>query len=341
MSNNRNLIILVLVLVVAGVVYSLTSRQRSHVDATGGFVDLYEGPVATADVWGIEVHKAGDPTQGFSLVKRGEDWFMTSHHDAPANVNKIRTLLGNVEGADGELRSDDAGVLDAYALADTQAIHLVLKKENGEALLHWLVGKRSGQGGFVREDGSSRAYLASHNFLSDFGIWGDELGEPTHTAWLELQVHKEEREDIHAIELRSDAGTLVLRKEFAEPEVAEDDSTAAPATPLEYEWRVERPDNFLAKKTVADGILGNLASLRARDVVGPDVTNETYGLDADADRAVVTYADGSTDTLWFGSAFEDDDSQLYFRKEGEDLVWALPSYLQKNIFKPVDELRPE
>lgn len=341
MSNNRNLLILAVVLVAAGVLYSLTSRQRSHVDASGGFVDLYEGTLATTEVWGIEVHKGGDPEAGFSLAKQGDDWSMTSHFDAPANVNKIRTLLGNVEGAEGELRSDDGDVLDAYALADSQAIHLVLRNESGDPLLHWLVGKRSGQGGFVRRDGSNRAYLASHNFLSDFGIWGDELGAPTHTSWLELQVHKEERDDIHAIQLVSDAGTVRMRKEFAEPEVAEGDSTAAPVTPAEYEWRVEEPGNFLAKKTVADGILGNVASLRARDVVGTDADNPAYGLGDDAARVVVTYADGTEETLWFGAEFPDDDSQVHFRKEGEDLVWALPSYLRTNIFKPVDELRPE
>jgi hypothetical protein len=350
MGSNRNLLILVIVLVVLGGLYMFTSRQRAYVDPTGGYRDIVEGTLSTDDVFGIDVYRGTNEEDGFQLVKRGDLWVMTNHFDAPANVNKVRTLLGNLESMEGEYRSDDPSVLADYDLDDSTAVHCVVKNEQGEPKVDLLIGKRSGSGCFVRFTGSPEVLLANQNLLNDFGIWGEDLGDPNRSAWLDLVAFKVERDDVRDIDLTWSDGHLDMKKEFQEPpktEPAATDTTAAettppaPPPPTEYEWRVTAPKSFLAVKTKADGILNSLVNLRARDVVARDGDLDSYGLTGKCDQVVVTEADSTAHTLLFGNPLPDDENQFYFKVKGEDLVWSMPKYVRTNIFKKPSDLEPE
>lgn len=336
MGSQRNLIILLLVFVGLGALYFVGSRSRSELDTSGGYVELVEGALSTQEVFGVKIRKGEE--EGFTLVKRGDQWFLPGQHDAPANVNKLRTLLGNLETASGERRSSDAAVFGDYLLGDSEALHLQIQDEGGSDLLHLLIGKRSGNGGFVRFADSNEVLRVDHNFLSDFGIWGEEITSPAHGTWIELAAFKANRDDVRTIELSWPDGPLVMSKEFAETAL---DSTGSVVDPAGYEWRVGSPSNFLAKKTTADGILGSLVGLRARDVVGsaePDSLG-AWGLGDAADHALLRMADGSEHDLLFGSPKGED--QFYFQVAGESLVWSMPNYLRGNIFKDLQALKPE
>ncbi len=339
MGSNRNLVILVVLLVVLGGTYMLTSQQRSHMDNTGGFRDVVEGPLSTDDVFGIEAYRGENREGGVVMSKRGTDWVLTNHHDAPANENKIRTLLGNLESMEGEFRSDDAGVLGDYQLEDANALHVVVKGESGADLHHFLVGKSSGSGGFVRTDGSNEALLASHNLRSDFGMFGEDQTDPDRASWIDLVVFELDRNEAASLDLKSSEFALVMNKEFPEVQA---DSTGAQALPdpSAYEWRVTVPESFQATKTQADAILNSLTNLRARDIAGRDMKEE-YGLGDDADRVTVTMKDSTQHTLRFGRQLPDDESQCYFQVEGEDIVWTMQNYIRQNVFKDPKDLKPE
>lgn len=338
MGNNRNLIVLALVLVVLVGAYVLTQDRRPDLDTTGGFVELVEGTLSTDDVYTLSLSK-GD-AEGITIVQRDGNWVVASHHDAPANLNKVRTVLGNLETVSGELRSEDASVLDAYALDDDSAYHLEILDEGGAPMAALLIGKRSGTGCFVREPGSDRVLLADHNFLSDFGLWAEDRPAPNADLWIDMAVVKLDREAVRNVELITDTGTLALTKEFVDLATAGEDSTETLPDDNAYEWRVTGPEEFVASKTRADGVLASMVSLRARGLVGDTVADE-YGLGDDARRAVVTLEDGTSTTLRFGDATPDDESLLYFQVEGSPLVWTLPDYVAKNVFKSADDLKTE
>lgn len=345
MQSRRNLLAMGGVLVLLVAVYLLTNTRREQLDTTGGYVKLVEGTVSTDEVFGIEAWRGTARDKALQLAKRGDSWVVASRNDAPANLNKIRSLLGNVEGLEGEVRSDDAAVLADYGLADSSSVHLVLKKEAGDERLHLLLGKRSGNGSFVRKDGSTQAVLASTNLLGDFGMWGDDPTDPDPKQWLELEVYKVDREQVSSLNLRHEGKFLELKKEFEEPPPAPatTDTTAAapPVAAQTYEWRVSKPSSFLALKTRGDGILGALASVRARDLADPALAVDVTGLDAKADLAIVTLASGASDTLLFGKSLVGDDTQLYFKVAGHERTWLVPSYIKQNIFKKPDELKPQ
>lgn len=340
MGNNRNLIVLVVVLLVLVGGYVLTRDNREALDTTGGFVELVETTLSTDDVYTVSIAHGGE--DDVTVVQRDGTWVVSSHFDAPANVNKVRTLLGNLETVSGELRSDDATVLDAYALDDENAYALRVLDETGNALAAFLVGKRSGSGCFVREPGSNRVFVADHNFLSDFGVWGDEREAPKATGWIDMAVVSLERDAIRSIELETPDGRLMMEKEFVEVEPATVDSMATEAAPdpNAYEWRVTQPERFIASKTRADGVMASMVSMRARDIVGDTVTDQ-YGLGDEARRATVTMEDGTQMALLFGATSPDDDASIYFQVAGEPLVWSMPNYVADNVFKSAEELKTE
>ena len=339
MGGNRNLVVLLVLLVLLVGGWFLTRDRRPELDVTGGFVELVEGTLSTEDVYTVAVAHGGDPESGFTVVQRDGDWVVSSHWDAPANVNKIRTLLGNLETVSGEVRSDDASVLDAYALDEANAYSLRVLDEGGQALTEVLIGKRSGSGSFVREPGSNRVLAADHNFLSDLGVWGDAREAPAVTSWIDMAVLSLDRGAVRTIELFDGGSRLAMTKEFVEVE-ATDDSTDVAPDPDAYEWRVSGSDSFVASKTRADGVMAAMVSMRARDLVG-DTVEESFGLGDDARRVVVTLEDGTTHGLRFGQPLTDDEAQLYFQIEGEPLVWTVPDYVAKNVFKSADELKTE
>lgn len=344
MGSNRNLVILLAVLVVLAGMYALSSQQREHIDQTGGFVDLVEGQLSTDEVYGISITKGGD--EGVEIVQRGDRWEVDSYHDAPANLNKVRSLLGNLESVEGELRSEDPAVLPDYSLDDENAYHIVVREESGTPMVDLRIGTSTSRGVFVRRSGSDTVYLADHNFLSDLGIWGDERKVPEAKSWVDLQVLEVDENQVVALEIR-DGQTLRMEKEFEEePATAEADSAAmeaAPPAPAEktYEWRVTDPESFLATRTKAEAVLNSLSGLRASDVVTRGEAPEGSGLGDDASVVVILGEEGPLHTLRFGASLEGDTKARYLRVDDGELIWSVPEYVCKNVLKTADDLRPE
>ncbi|RKZ09263.1 hypothetical protein DRQ53_06750 [bacterium] len=339
MGNNRNLIIMLVVVVGLAALYMLSSQRRPTLDQSGGFVDLVEGTLSSDEIESISIRR-GD--EGFKLANTDAGWVIEDHFQAPGNLNKIRTLLGNLEAVSGEIRSDDADVLGSYALADSQAYRLQVAGH-----LDLLIGKRSGSGCFVRKAGSNRVYVTDHNFLSDFGLWGDDRPVPEVSSWVDLLAFEVLRDDITRIRIEGEETVLLDREliieETAGDEAVEGDASTAPPVAAgspgnNYEWRIN--EDFVGSRSRGDAILSALVSIRARDVLARDENPEGSGLDS-PDRVTVTIEGGSELTMLFGGAVAEMSGQVWFRVEGEELVWAVPEFVKNNLFKSADELRAE
>lgn len=340
MGNNRNFVILGLVVVVLVVLYAMSSQRRPSLDTSGGFVDLVEGTLSTDDVTRIELRHQGE---GFTLVQGDDGWVVEDHFRAPANLNKIRTLLGNLESVSGEFRSDSGAddVLASYDLTDSAAYHLEV--DGGDQPVALLIGKSSGAGCFVRRAGEDRVYLTDHNFLSDFGVFGDDRAAPKVSPWVDLLAFEADRDAVTRIRIEGDETVVLDREPVVDEEAAAaaDSAGAAPAgSPGDnYEWRID--GDFIGSRSRGDAVLSSLVSIRARDVVTRGDAPEGSGLDDDPGRITVTLDGANEVTLLFGGPVEGMTGQVYFRVEGRDLVWAVPEYVKTNLFKTADELRAE
>ena len=208
MGNNRNLMILAVIVVGLGIVYTISSQRRPSLDTSGGFVDLVEGTLSTDELGAISIRRGED---GFNLVNGEAGWIVDDHFAAPANLNKIRTLLGNLEGVSGEIRSDESGVMENYALDEAQAYHLRIADTEDKVLVDLLIGKRSGSGCFVAEPSGSKVYVTDHNFLSDFGVWGDDRPAPEVSAWVDLLAFEVKREEVTRIQIEGNESLVLDR----------------------------------------------------------------------------------------------------------------------------------
>lgn len=332
MGNNRSVLILAVIVIALAAVYALSSQRRPSLDASGGFVDMIEGTLSTDEVGRIEF-RGGDG--GFTLVNGDEGWIVEDHFGAPANLNKIRTLLGNLESVTGELRSDDAGVLTSYALDDSQAYHLQIDDR-----VDLLIGKRAGSGCFVRTGGEHRVYVTDHNFLSDFGVWGDDRPAPEVSSWVDLLAFEVKREEVTRIHVEGEETVTLDREPMIAEEAVEESSEESPAgSPGEnYEWRIN--GDFIGSRSKGDGILSSLVSIRAREVMARGENPEGSGLD-DPARVMITLEGATELTLLFGEPVVDMSGHVWFRVEGQELVWAVPEFVRNNLFKTAEDLRAE
>ncbi len=336
--NNRNLAILLVILVIMAGGYWWSKGHRKALDQTGGWVDVVPGQLSTDTVYGLSVYRGSAPDEGFTLAKQDDVWVMTTRYDAKASLNRLRTLLTNLENLEGEVRSDDPSVLADYGLDDSTAVHVILREENGDELLHLLLGKPATGGGFIRLNGSNQALLASRNLLSEFGIWGEGNKNPVASTWLDLEIFKPDREKVVELVLRKGKKVIAMHKVFQEK--AEGDTTET-AKPRPYEWEVTQPRHFTALKTRADGILTTVVNMRGRDVAPAPDDPEEYGLGKSADKVEVVMDDGTRHVMLFGKEAEDAQGQFYLKMDGDERYWLVSDYVRSNIFKKLSELQPD
>jgi hypothetical protein len=311
----RGIVILAVVLVALVIIARVTSQNRLATVEGGGFVELLPG-FDRADLATVRAWVGTNPDSSVVLSRSGDGWVVASDYDWPAREENVKTLLDDLEGLSGELRSSDPAVLADYAIADSNSFHIAGEKSGGSELFHLVVGKNARGGGFVRQAGSNEVYLTSKGLRSSFGIWGDDPKPPQAQRWLDLQVVKLDRNDIDKIVLKNGKSTMVLEKEFEEPaavSAAEGDSAAAPAGPdrTKWSWKPDKKGPFHKVKT--DGVLNQVASLYATKAADPKKVDQ-YGLDP-AERTVeITLHDGTVTRLLFGTA-DQEGQDVYFRKD--------------------------
>jgi hypothetical protein len=182
-------------------------------------------------------------------------------------------------------------------------------------------------------------YVTDHNFLSDFGVWGDDRPAPEVSAWVDLLAFEVKREEVTRIRVEGDE-SLVLDRELiiAVADTLVEAGASAGSPGENYEWRVN--GDFVGSRSRGDAVLSTLVSVRAREVLGRGERPEGTGLD-DPSRVVITL-EGAVDlTLLFGNAVEESSDQVWFQVEGQDLMWAVPEFVKTNVFKTAEDMRAE
>jgi len=336
----RTIVLLAVVLVVFGVIAKLTSRSRLATVEGGGFVELLPD-FDRAEVASIRAWTAAAPDSAVELARQGDQWVVATSWNWPAREQSVNTLLDDLSGLSGELRSSSPDVFADYDIADSNSFHLSASKAGGAEIFHIVVGKNARSGGFVRKSGSDDVYLAGKNLRSSFGIWGDEPKPPQAQRWLDLQVVALDRNDVDKIVIKNGKSTITLEKEFAEATPAEGDTTAAPAGPdrTQWTWKSDSKGSFHKVKT--DGILSQVSTLYAAGVADPADSSE-FGFDGPSARVIeITVHDGGVTRLFFGNAAEE-EGKVYFRKEGGPaaLVQKPPVdriFVDRKTLMPADE----
>lgn len=334
----------------------VTSKKRYSTVKGGGFSTLLDAKVDSTQIQTIKAWIGEKPDSAVVLERAGEGWQVSSSWGWNAKGDLVKQLLTDLSGMRGELRSSDPKVLSDYQIDDEKGLHVVAASSGGAELFHLIAGKAATQGGsFVRRQGSNEVYLTRSSLRSSFGVWGDTPRVPEAKRWINLEIHKAEREDVDKIVLTSGGQTLVFEKEFAmtvAPPVpapvdtaagAADSAAAPPATPpvptidrANWTWKKDAKGEF--DKNKVDSILGTLCSLYASEVADPSTVDQ-YGFGADAKVAELVMKDGTTARIEFGKDTPD-GKKVYFRS-GEGLPAEIYKTTVDRVFQARKELSPQ
>ena len=336
----------VVVLLVAIAIVQKTNHRRT-VDKSAQ-VAVLDGAWTRDDVARITIGY-GEDEEAVALDKGPDGWIVSTSWQAKASDQRLDALLKVLSRLTGEFRSDSADVLADYGLDEGAAVTIRAWDGDGQQVIALDVGHAAGngQGQFVRRPGENAVYMSDARVLGALGLYSGPA-QPQSRFFLDLQAVQEDKTAIDAITLTDDHGTRTMTKVFA-PEPATADSAAADTTApkvdrLTWEWELTAPKREPLAKTKADGVLGGVAAIRAVDVVDPAADPATYGLDRPSRQAVLTFADGHTVTLDFGKDREkegDAPAGTYLRVDDGPTVWVVTPYTVNNIFKTVEDLRPQ
>jgi hypothetical protein len=325
-------ILAVALLVMIGLAW-MTSQRRNAAVPGGGFVDVLPG----VDAGRISILRAwlGESTDDAIELQRSSDgWIVASAWGWKAKDDLVQSLLDDLAGLSGESRSTSPDVLADYEIDDETGLHVTAQGDAGSELFHLVVGKASNRGGcFVRRAGSDEVLLTSASLRSSFGVWGDDPKPPESKRWIDLRIHKAERNDVDEVVITDGGKPLTLEKVFEEPaeEGGEVDRT-------KWTWKPDAAGEFDKGKT--DGLVSTLCNLYANDVVEPGDLDR-YGLGEDARRAELTFHDGTTTKIWFGSTKADDDKFVYVRVGDEGDPAEIYKSTVDRVFLDRSELKPK
>ncbi len=346
MIKTKNLLILfAFMAILIGI--SLVQKASHKKSVSGSAVTvLLAGAVAKDDLSRITI-SYGLESNVVELMATPEGWIVPSSFDAKAADEKIDTLLRNLEDLSGEFRSESESVVADYGLGSENSVRIRAFSPGGDEVLALDVGNKSenSPGNFIKSPDNFSVFLTQKSVLSHLGLY-DGPARPKSSHFVDLQVVKEDRQDVDRIILRDGDEILDLAKEFAVVMPAEDDTTGAEPSVdrMTWEWKLIAPETKALAKTKADGVLGALVSVRAVDVSDHTVDLATYGLAEPTKAATFFLNDGREVVLEFGSVREADGDQpagTWMMVQGQPTVWVVTEYAVNNAFKKIEDLLPE
>ena len=160
-SMKRTIVILFVILVVVVLISQLTTRNRLATEEGGGYVELVPPSFDTASIGRIRAWLGSEPDSVVELERSGDGWVVTSAWGWPANETVVTSFLSDIASLSGEKRSADGTVLGDYQIDDDGGLHVTVEKSGGSELFHFIAGKSSRGGGFVRHADSDVVYLAT------------------------------------------------------------------------------------------------------------------------------------------------------------------------------------
>jgi hypothetical protein len=324
----------------------LTSKKRYATAKEGGFASVFDAKLDTAQIQSIKAWLGDQPDSSVVLERAGEGWTIPTRYGWPAKSELVKQLMDDLAGMKGELRSSDPKVLADYQIDDEKGLHVVGTSSAGQELFHLVSGKSSPQGGsFVRREGSNDVFVTRAGLRSSFGVWGDTPRVPDPKRWIDLAVHKAERNDVDKMILTSGGQALTLEKVFAPappaaPDTAAADSAATPAAPSidRTNWTWKKDAKGELDKNRVDAILGTLCSLYAAEVADP-AKEADHGFGPGARVAELVFTGGKTTRIEFGRD-TDDGKRVFIRIDGGRPAEIYKSSVDR-IFQARKELSPQ
>ncbi len=323
----KNFAILLVVLGILVVIYIIQQLSPGKKTIAETMVKLFPG-FEPSDVSLISVYKEQYPDSGIAFARKDTGWIVTSYHDAPGKKTDIEKIMIDAKNLRGEVRSTNPSLLGDFGLADSEALHLKLMKQDSSVVLHFLAGKGipdAPRSSFIRRAGSDTVYKADENFISRFAMWNAEPWRKIQVnRWIELKMFDFPLDSVIAFDLVVKGKTDRFMKE----KLAVEDTAAPP----KFSWK--QIESGLGKKleeSEISNILNRLTNMRAIDLTSGD-SLRAAGLEKPAARAVLTVANWGSVEISFGAMADTLQKTRYAAVSGNPFVYKVSDSMYESIF---------
>jgi Domain of unknown function (DUF4340) len=349
----KRLLPLAAVLIVLIIAVVVLKRQPSapRLSEEVGFERLVPQSLSAAAISGIDLYQGDKTATAVRLRRQGDTWVATSYYNAPVKMDKISKFLDAVSTLEGELRANQAELLDDFRLEDGQALHLLLYTTTTDTpAVHLLAGKGSGRNGFMRVAETPRVYSVNLNLQSEASLHGSDTEQsPEAKPWLELQIQDIPQEQVAAVMLHMPARHFHFTLEKPASTTAAQEQTASQETPAQEtasgakpQWKLVQPEvAYAVKQSSVEGLVSTLRTLRGEDIVSPDKVAE-YGLDTPSYRAILTVQPEGKEarqvSLLVGNEVPEQAGKRYVRLDQSSPIYTLPQWAFNQLFPPLGTL---
>jgi hypothetical protein len=334
---------LFIIVVIAGLVLKRRPAPTQLADETG-FERLVPPTLQVDSIRGVDLSLGTQPENVVRLRRQENTWVAASYYNAPVQTEKLSAFLTTLSNLEGELRTDQAELLQDFRLDDAQALHLRLYTETFDTpAVHLLAGKGSGRQGFMRRADSTRVYSVTLNVHNEAGLTGDAPDQQLAAKpWLDLHIQDVPKEQITAVTLQTPERSLQFAWQPSPSAAATSQESPPPATPPQGRWALTAPQGiFEPKQSGLDSLVNTLRTLRADDIANPD-NMAAYGLEQPAYRATLTVQAPGTEardvSLLIGAAVPDQADKRYSRLDDAGPIYILPAWVFRRLFPPAKEL---
>ena len=322
----KNLIILLAVFIVLVGIVFVKKGMEPTVPTTEEMADIITSSLNLENLseavfrFGLPAGQAGTTETKVHLIKEEGRWKVKSLYGVYADENALTAFLNKLNGLEGELRSNEAGLLADYGIADEAGVHIVLSRD-GVAVAHLVVGsKRSGSSGnFIRPRDKNEVYVVEEDLLAEFGLWGEPKAENFNTdKWFDKQVVRFEPKD--AVVFKISEIRQGVEKTWLDLELkTADDKT---------KWESHIPYTFGLSAAKIKNQLQNLQNIRVSKVVAAD-THDALG--DSFWKVELKLAEGGPLTLVRSN--KDKEGYNYYVKMADDHCFLVPVSTFDNFIK--------
>lgn len=305
--NARTTILLVVILVVLGVVATLTETNRKKQWKPEGN-KLLPGYVMD-EVDRLELAKGNTRVE---LAKKQGQWVVETENSQPADTALVSGILRNLNG----LTSDDLVSANAESHSalevDSTGVEVTVAA-GGEEVAHLIVGKPGpdGMSTYIRRAGDDNVYRVPV-YLRSRVDRGDE-------TWRNKTIVKVAREDIASYTTTDSTGAVVT--------LAQDSAGT---------WQMTVPQASPVQENVLPIVLQSLSNITARAFADSVTSLAEVGLDPPKRTLEIELRSGERHVVQIG--IQSAANQNYVKRADSDAVYLVPAGRWNTVFRTPSEL---
>ncbi len=257
--------------------------------------------------------KGKTPEESILLEKQSGGWAVPAEKNYPADPEGVRELLDFLTSVRAASKVSENP--DKRAIYEVDASGLAVRVSGAEdaVLAHLVVGKMGPDflSTYLRLEGSDAVYLIDQSLRRLFV-------RPGPRQWRDKAVFRLAAPDITRLKWTREGKTVALEADAG------------------GSWTMSAPGTAPARADEVEEVRKALAALQCDDFA-EGTSQKQSRLDSPWGRLELALRDGTTHTLEVGA--ENERSQRYARRSGNDTLFLINNFRINNIFRSAEELK--